>query len=212
MAFTLVLLTLIAAHVPTQEKPRNIWAPQYTTRTPEEMAAQFESDARPVFRHRHDIVRFIDPRPGWTVAEIGAGSGFLSRLVAAHVGPKGVAIATELNASMVRYMNTRAAAEGITNFRAVVGGDTQTGLAAGSVDAVAVVNTYSFFERPAEMMKSIADSLRAGGTLVIIDFPRDADGGADPQQVKAVAATAGFEVIDSTAVIPGHFGLRFRKK
>jgi protein-L-isoaspartate O-methyltransferase len=105
--------------VGSERSQRNIWERQYADRSAEAMAAQFENPSRPVFRHRADIVALLDLRPGMAVAEIGAGSGFLSRLIAQQVGPNGRVIATELDDKMVSYMNRRAAKEGITNFTAV---------------------------------------------------------------------------------------------
>jgi tRNA A58 N-methylase Trm61 len=61
------------------------------------MAAEFESATRPVFRYRVAIAGLMQLKPGMTAADIGAGSGFLARLMAGHVGSTGRVIATELN-------------------------------------------------------------------------------------------------------------------
>src|SRR5688500_11581925 len=106
-------LVLLAGVLVVKDKPRNIWASQYSSRPAEAMAEQFESEARPVFRHRHEIIRLIGLRKGQVGAEIGAGSGFLSRLIAREIGPTGLAIATELDPKMIAYMNKRAATEGL---------------------------------------------------------------------------------------------------
>src|SRR6185436_5895764 len=100
----------------------------YRTRTPADIAAQFESNSRPVFRHRAAIVDLLDLKAGMAVAEIGAGSGFLSRMIAARVGKAGRAIATELDDKMVEYMSQRALSEGLLNFKAIKGSPMSTGL------------------------------------------------------------------------------------
>lgn len=146
------------------------------------------------------------------VAEIGAGSGFLSRLAAHEVGRTGRVVATELNQKMVTYMNERARAEGLPNFTAIIGRVDNAALDDQSMDAIVIVNTYSFFDRPAEMMHSIAESLKPGGMLLIVDFPRSHGEGADPDGVKKVVMAAGFRFIDSTDVVPSHYAMRFRRK
>jgi ubiquinone/menaquinone biosynthesis C-methylase UbiE len=155
-------------------------------------------------------------KPGMTAAEIGAGSGFLARMMAQQVGASGKVIATELDQRMVAYLIDRARADGLTNFTAVQGGPTSTGLDPSSVDAVAVVNTYSFFDRPKEMMQSIAQAVRPGGLLLIVDVPRTGSGadaaGAEAEDVIASAAAAGFTLQDESAVVPGQYAIRFRRK
>jgi ubiquinone/menaquinone biosynthesis C-methylase UbiE len=194
---------------------RNIWEQQYKTHSPEEMAAQFESASRAVFRYRVAIVSLLRLKPGMTAAEIGAGSGFLARLIANQVGPDGKVIATELDSSMVAYMNERARAEGLKNFVAVQGQPSSTGLDAASIEAAAVVNTFSFFDHPRDMLQSLATALKPGGLLLIVDSPREGQGtsqtGIDADDVVALATAAGFERIDEIGIVPGEYALRFRR-
>lgn len=203
-----------SVNVGYEQSQRNIWERQYADRSAEAMAAQFENPSRPVFRHRADIVALLDLRPGMAVAEIGAGSGFLSRMIAQKVGPSGRVVATELDDKMVSYMNRRAAKEALTNFTAVKGAPTATGLQPRSVDAVVIVNTYSFFDRPGEMLQSVARSLRPRGLLVIVDFPREGTGrtatGVNATDVIRTAAETGFSLLDESSAIPQHYALRFQ--
>ena len=194
------------------DQRRNVWEQQYKDRTAADMAAQFESDRRPVYRHRRDIVALLDLSPGQTLAEVGAGSGFLSRLASREVGAAGRVIATELDAKMVDYMNARAEAEGLANVRAVLATPDDAGLDRGSMDAVLIVNTYSFFDRPRAMMSSVARAMKPGALLVIVDFPAGQGRGVDPASVIQTAEAAGFAFVDRRSVVPSHFALRFRKR
>jgi ubiquinone/menaquinone biosynthesis C-methylase UbiE len=198
-----------------QEPKKNIWEEQYKTRTPEAMAAEFESATRAVFRYRVAIVGLMELKPGMTAADIGAGSGFLARLMAEQVGATGKVIATELDRRMVDYMDARAQADGLRNFSAVQGQATSTGLAPRSVDAVALVNVLSFFDRPREMLESIAESLKPGGLMLVVDLPREGQGtsetGMDADEVVALATKAGFARVNENGIVPGHYAIRFRK-
>ena len=203
----ILLVNLVAA----QEKPRNIWEQQYAKRSPEELAAQFENDARPVYRHRADIARLLELRPGQVVADIGAGSGFLSRIIAAEVGSTGSVTATELDPRMVDYINARARKAGLPNLTAIIGQRDSTGLPPNSMDVIVVVNTFSFFDNPSAMAASIARALRPRGLLMIVDFPPNGGEGIDPSRVTEICRTAGLDRLDTSAVVPGHFVIRFRK-
>ena len=199
-----------------QEAARNVWPQEYKSRTPEEMAKQFEEPSRPVFRYRAAITGLMQLKPGMTAADIGAGSGFLARTIAQKVGPSGTAIATELDPGIVAYMNDRARAEGLANFSAVKGQPTSTGLPPASLDAAAVVNAYSSFDRPKEMLQSIAEAVKPGGLLLIVDVPRTGSGpdatGVEAEDVVAAATEAGFVFQDESSVVPGHYAIRFRRK
>jgi len=47
------------------EQTRNIWAQHYKTRTPADMAAQFENPSRAVFRYRGGLLLIVDaPKEG----------------------------------------------------------------------------------------------------------------------------------------------------
>ena len=211
-----VCCLMAAALAFAQDAPRNVWAEQYKARTPDEMAKQFETPSRPVFRYRAAITGLMQLKPGMAAAEIGAGSGFLARMMAQQVGASGKVVATELDSRMVAYMNDRARADGLANFTAVQGGTTSKGLEPASVDAVAVVNAYSFFDRPKEMMQSIAQAVRPGGLLLVVDVPRTGSGadaaGAEAEDVIASAAAAGFTLQDESSVVPGQYAIRFRRK
>jgi ubiquinone/menaquinone biosynthesis C-methylase UbiE len=208
-------VALLGIAISAQDRPKNTWDERYKTRTPEAIAADFESTTRPVFRYRVAIVGLMELKPGMVAADIGAGSGFLARIMAGQVGPTGKAIATELNPGMVAYMNARAKADGLTNFSALQAQATSTGLDPASVDAVALVETFSFFDRPREMLQSIAASLKPGGLMLIVDLPREGQGasevGTDADEVVALATAAGFQRLDETTLVPGEYAIRFRK-
>lgn len=84
-----------------------------------------------VFRNGADIIRLLDLSPGASAAEVGAGSGFLSRLIAREVGEAGRVVVTELDPKMIEYINDRARSEGLANLAAVPGRTDATGLEPG---------------------------------------------------------------------------------
>lgn len=210
-AFLIGFLLLQAGGQPS----RNTWPSEYAKREAASFAAEFEEPSRPLFRYRAAMAGLMQLKPGMKVGEVGAGSGYLSRFIAGSVGPEGHVYANELEPKMVAYMKDRAATEGLKNLTAVQGTPTSTGFDAGALDAVATVYAFSFFDRPAEMLKSINDSLKPGGLLLIVDIPSEQVGsatvGADAEDVIALAKTGGFTRAGENGVVPGHYALIFRK-
>jgi ubiquinone/menaquinone biosynthesis C-methylase UbiE len=154
-------------------------------------------------------------KPGMRVGEVGAGSGYLARFNAEKVGPEGHVYANELEPKMVAYMKARAANEGLKNFTAVQGTPTSTGFEPASLDAIAVVHALSFFDNREVMLKSISDSLKPGGLLLVVDIPSEQVGqamvGIDVEEVITLAAAVGLTRERENGVVPGHYALIFRK-
>ena len=209
---------LVAIFVVAQAAPvvRNTWAAQYQHGSAETFAAKFEEPNREIFRYRAAIVGLMQLKPGMTAGEVGAGSGFMARFMATKVGPEGRVIANELEPKMVAYMKARAEKEGLTNFIVVQGKPAASGFEPASLDAVALVQTFSYLDQPSEMLKSLYESVKPNGLLLIVDFPREgmppAAPGMDAEEVIPMATAAGFTRVGENGVVPGHYALIFRKK
>ena len=212
--YKLILVGLLLAQAASPQ-PRNTWPKVYAQRDAASVAAELEEPSRPLFRYRVAITGLMQLKPGMKVGEVGAGSGYLSRFIAEKVGPEGHVYANELEDKLLAYMKERAAKEGLRNFTTVKGTPTSTGFEPAALDAVAVVYTFSFFDHPAEMLKSIHASLKPGGTLLIVDIPSEQVGSAtlgnDAEEVIALAAAGGFTRTGENGVVPGHYSLIFRK-
>ena len=195
---------------------RNPWPKEYAKASAESFAAKFEEPSRALFRYRAAMVNLMQVKPGMTVAEVGAGSGYLARFLAEKVGAQGKVIANELEPKMVTYMTERAAKEGLKNFTAVKGDTASTGFEPASIDAMAAVYSFSFFDQPEAMLKSMNASLKPNGLLLIVDLPRESlektSPGMDAEEVVALAEAAGFTRVGENGIVPGHYSLIFRKK
>ena len=213
--FKIIVLALLFA----QSAPpaaRNTWPERYAKQDAAAFAAEFEEPTRALFRYRAAMTGLMQLQPGMKAGEVGAGSGYLSRFIATKVGPEGHVYANELEPKMVAYMTARAAAEGLKNFTAVQGTATSTGFPLTSLDAVAIVAAFSFFDDRKAMLQSINASLKPGGLLLIVDLPSEQVGtamaGIDADDVVGLAAEAGFSRERENGIVPGHYALVFRKK
>ena len=214
--FTALMLAMLLVVQGAAPGARNTWAQEYTKQDAAAFAAEFEEPSRALFRYRAAMSGLMSVKPGMRVGEVGAGSGYLSRFLAERVGPEGHVYANELEPKMVEYMKARAAKEGIANFTAVRGTATATGFEPGSLDAIAVVYALSFFDEREAMMKSMHDSLKPGGLLLVVDIPSEQVGdaivGIDVEDLIALAGAAGLSRERENGVVPGHYALIFRKK
>jgi ubiquinone/menaquinone biosynthesis C-methylase UbiE len=214
--FTALTIAILLVAQGAAPGARNTWAKEYATKDAAAFAAAFEEPSRALFRYRAAMSGLMGVKPGMQVGEVGAGSGYLSRFNAEKVGAGGHVYANELEPKMVAYMKARAAKDGLANFTAVQGTPTSTGFRPESLDAIGVVYALSFFDDRETMLKSIAESLKPAGTLLIVDLPSEQVGdrmlGIDVEDVIALAGAAGLTHERENGVVPGHYALIFSKK
>jgi ubiquinone/menaquinone biosynthesis C-methylase UbiE len=149
----------------------------------------------------------LNLKPGMTVGDVGAGTGFYSLRVAKAILPGGVVYANDIQGGMLERIEANAAAQHLTNVITVLGTETDPRLPVLKLDLVLLVDVYHEFSRPRRMLDRIHDSLKPSGRLVLLEFRKE-----DPavpirpehkmsvEEVKAEVTPQGFEfekVVDS---------------
>lgn len=132
----------------------------------------FEGEDRTIFQHRNEIVEALELEPGMDVADVGAGTGFFSRMMSYQVAPGGTVYAVDIAENFVEHIEALAQKEEIANIEAKVCSEHSVALPENSIDLAFICDTYHHFEYPFDTMASIHEALRPGGRVVIIDFER----------------------------------------
>jgi SAM-dependent methyltransferase len=107
--------------------------------SPPASVSTLESPSRAVFKYRVAIASLLELKPGMVAADVGAGSGFIARLLALQVAPNGRVIATDRDPVLVSYIEEKAKADGLQNVWARLAPADGTGLEPGAVDALVAV-------------------------------------------------------------------------
>lgn len=108
--------------------------------------------------------------PGMTVADVGAGVGYHSLMLAQRVGPKGLVYATDVQPQMLRMLRTRAAAARIRNVKTVLCTQDDPGLPEGRIDLILMVDVYHEVSDPEATLRGLYKALKPGGRLVLVEF------------------------------------------
>lgn len=137
-----------------------------------EWLGKFEIESREVYAARARVLDACGIEPGMAVADIGAGTGFYSRLFAAAAGDAGWVYAVDISPRFLEHINHRAQQENIRNLTCVLCTDRSIRLPPSSVDVVFICDTYHHFEHPQLTLASIHQALEPGGRLIVIDFER----------------------------------------
>ena len=115
------------------------------------------------------LVEELRLRPGMTVADVGAGSGYLTRRMAPLIAPAKV-YAVDVQPEMVRLLRQQAAQLELTNVVPTLGAADNITLTADSIDLAVMVDVYHELAFPQEVMRSIVAALRPGGRVVFVEY------------------------------------------
>ena len=155
---------------------------------------------------------------GSSVADIGAGTGFYTLLLAERVGPQGTVYANEIQSGMLDRLKQNVAAKGFKNVVPVLGTERDPKLAANSIDLALLVDVYHEFSHPQEMIRKLRAALKPDGRLVLLEYRAE-----DPnvpirpehkmtiQQVKNELQPEGFHLARRSEKLPWQHILIFEK-
>ncbi len=107
---------------------------------------------------------------GATVAEIGAGNGYISWRLAERVGPTGKVYANDIQPEMLKMLRDNMRRRKLQNVEAVLGTYDDPKLPANALDLVILVDVYHEFSEPQKMLRRIRESLKADGRLVLLEY------------------------------------------
>jgi ubiquinone/menaquinone biosynthesis C-methylase UbiE len=181
---------------------------------------RFEREGREIYTQRDTIVVAAKVRPGIAVADIGAGTGLFTALLAQKAGPKGKVYAVDIAKDFLTHIDHRVAAAGLKNVQTVLCTERSVELPPNSVDLAFICDTYHHFEYPRSTMASLHRALRAGGEVVVVDFKRIPGQSSDwvmnhvraGQEVfTAEIEAAGFKKVEQVDLLKDNYILRFRK-
>ena len=118
-------------------------------------------------------IEALDIKPGMTVADIGAGSGYYTVRLARKVGADGKVYATDIQVGMLSIIQRRAAMEKLTNIVPVLGAADDPKLPPGSMDLVLMVDVYHELAAPQAFVRRLREALKPDGRLVLIEFRKE---------------------------------------
>jgi precorrin-6B methylase 2 len=139
-------------------------------------AAWLEREEREKEERTDLLLTALQLKPGMVVADIGAGTGYLSRRMAPLVLPAGKVLAVDVQPEMVAMLTEAVRKSGLSQIQPLLGAEADVKLPANSVDLAILVDVYHELAFPFEVMTSITRALKPGGQLVFVEYRAE-----DPQ-------------------------------
>ncbi|MFK7956869.1 MAG: class I SAM-dependent methyltransferase [Lysobacterales bacterium] len=151
------------------------------------------------------------------VVDIGAGTGYFSLPLAKRV-PQGRVLAVDIQQEMLDIIQRRQKQLGLSNIETRLSTESDPRLAPESVDLILIVDAYHEFSYPREMGSGLAQALRPGGHLVLIEYRAE-----DPsvpikrlhkmseRQAKREMAAVGLDWVETGDFLPQQHFLVFQR-
>ncbi len=120
-----------------------------------------------------EAIRVLQIAKGSSVADIGAGSGYMTMLLSEAVGPSGRVFANDVQPEMIEILRRRLAARQITNVTLVQGAIDDPHLPASSMNLELMVDVYHELSRPQAMLQRLRAALKPDGRLVLLEYRKE---------------------------------------
>lgn len=167
------------------------------------------------------IIARLDIHPDMAIADLGAGSGFMTIAFARLVGETGVVAAVDILDSALEIIDSKAKILGLKNIQVIkgnlemVGG---SGLKDSSYDLAVLANVLFQNDDKHSMVQEAFRILKPGGTILVIDWKKGMDGFGppteyriEPQELQKIIIQQGFQFEKEVDAGQFHFGMLFRK-
>jgi len=144
------------------------------------------------------VLAALELKPGMTVADVGAGSGYYAWRMAERVGTGGSVYAVDIQPEMLDILKRHMSLRGVTNVKAVLGLATDPRLPEGKLDLVLMVDVYHELEYPYEMLSALVRALKPGGRIAFVEYRAN-----DPEvQIKPLHTMTEAQVRKEAALHP----------
>ncbi len=115
----------------------------------------------------------LNLKPGMTVADVGAGTGFMSMKLAKAVGGTGKVYAEDVQPEMLQKVRENAVKAHASNVKTVQGSYTDPMLPKSTMDLILLADVYHEFSEPQKMLHGIRDALKPDGRLVLLEYRKE---------------------------------------
>lgn len=177
-----------------------------------------ERSEREMEEHPDAALDAIGIKPGMVVADVGAGTGYMTLRMARRVGPSGKVYANDVQPEMLRRLRQNAAKEKLGNIETVLGTEADPKLPPGKLDLILLVDVYHEFSQPQKMLQRMREALKPDGRLVLLEYRKE-----DPsipirpehkmsvQEVKTEVEAEGFRMDQVLETLPRQHILILKK-
>ncbi len=145
-------------------------APQLGSRPADDWIKLMERPERVASLQVDEIIARLDIKPGFVVADIGAGPGLFSLSLAKAVGPSGKVYAEEVDPAFIDRIQQKVADQHITNVTPVLGAFTDPKLPGRNVDLAFFHDVLHHIQDRPGFLSALARYVKPAGRVAIVEY------------------------------------------
>lgn len=130
----------------------------------------YEGFGRDEWQKPEQVIQSLDIKPGDTIADLGAGSGYFTFRLADAVGATGRVYAIDVDSSMLVSLEKEAVQRGYSQVQTILAQYADPKIPEGGVDLIFLSNTYHHLSDRSDYFRQAKKYLRPGGRIAIIDY------------------------------------------
>lgn len=202
-----------AANAQTSSHHQGMHTHDHSFKDAAKWSAMFDDPKRDEWQKPHQLIQALALKPDAIVADIGAGTGYLSVRLA-HMTPRGRIYGVDVEPDMIAYLRDRAAKSGLSNLVAVQAGQEGIDLPE-KIDMAVLLDVYHHIGDRTSYFRRLKSQFKPNGRIAIIDFRLDSPQGPPvsarlaPDRVRAEMAEAGYRLVQDHSFLPYQYFLVF---
>lgn len=164
--------------------------------------AIYAPDDRDEWQQPARVVGSLAIAPGQQIADVGAGGGYFTFLLADAAGDSGKVYAVDVDSDMTEFLAEKASQAGYTNVEVILAEPSDPQLPERTLDLVFTCNTYHHIEDRVGYFETIARSLRPGGRVAIVElkpegwFQRIFPHSSSAEMIRDEMTSAGYRLLE----------------
>ena len=149
-----------------------------------------------------EVLDRLSLQPGWTVADIGAGTGYFTLPIAARIAPAGRVFAVDVSPEMLARLHEKLAEARLTNVQCVEAEASATTLPPHSCNCALLANVWHEFDGHAAVLAEARRILRPGAHLAILDWRPDVEPVHGPPLEHRISAASARQALAQAGFTP----------
>jgi ubiquinone/menaquinone biosynthesis C-methylase UbiE len=186
---------------------------------PRAYIAMLENPQRDKEQKPDEVIAALDLKPGETLADIGAGSGYFTFRFARKVGDTGRVYAVDINSDMILYMNRYIRDKKVKNVTTILSAPDDPLLADASINRFFICNTWHHIQNRPQYIARMKTMLKPGGQIIVVDYKKKQLPVGPPPEMKltkkeviAELEAGGFKLAKEHDFLPYQYFLVFTSK
>ncbi len=165
----------------------------------------FDTEAnRDAAKETEQVFALMKLKPGMSVADIGAGSGYYVMRLSTLLGPDGKVFANDITPKYLSRLNARILKAKLANVTIARGEPHDPRLPPNSIDAALLIHMYHEIAQPFAFLHNLSAAMKPGGLVGILDPDRPTQfHGTPPRLLRCELAAVGYREVSFTALSGG---------